>query len=118
VTDELFDETSIRASFVAIASRLEELDAPAGVLIVVGGSFMAVHGLRESTYDIDTVNSRGLDTAIAARLARSELGRRTVGRGAPARDRATPRAQNQLLTNRSTRLRRSRCHQRTSPARL
>jgi len=66
VTEDLFDESSIRASFVAVADRLEELDAPAGLLIVVGGSFMALHGLRDSTHDIDTVNRISASIRAAA----------------------------------------------------
>ena len=66
MTDDLFDEESIRASFVAIATRLEELDADAGLLIVVGGSFMALHGLRDSTHDVDTVNRISASIRAAA----------------------------------------------------
>ena len=34
------------AQLVAIATRLKDLDAHAGLLIIVGGSFMALHGLN------------------------------------------------------------------------
>lgn len=54
--DDLFDKATIIASFDAIAEHLDKERAPAGLLIVVGGSYMALHGLRESTRDIDTVN--------------------------------------------------------------
>ena len=66
MTEDLFDEPSIRTSFVAVATRLEELDAPAGLLIVVGGSFMALHGLRDSTHDVDTVNRISASIRAAA----------------------------------------------------
>ena len=65
MNEHLFDEPSILASFDDIAAHLEQSDAPTGLLIVVGGSFMALHGLRESTHDIDTVN-RISDTIRAA----------------------------------------------------
>jgi hypothetical protein len=39
----------------AVAALLAEQDNPRGVLIVVGGSYLALHGLRETTADVDTV---------------------------------------------------------------
>jgi len=48
VADNMFDKATIIASFDAIAEHLEQERAPAG-LLVVGGSYMALHGLREST---------------------------------------------------------------------
>lgn len=53
--DGLFDKAVIERGFAAVAAVLEENDAESGVLVVVGGSFMALHELRESTRDIDTV---------------------------------------------------------------
>jgi len=56
VPDELFDKPTIEASFAAVAAHLEAQGAEPGVLIVVGGSFMALHGLRKATRDVDTIS--------------------------------------------------------------
>jgi hypothetical protein len=55
VAEALFDKPTILLALGAVASRLEEQGAEPGVLIIVGGSFMALHDLREATRDIDTV---------------------------------------------------------------
>jgi hypothetical protein len=53
--DDLFDKPKIELAFAAVAARLEAEDAAPEVVVVVGGSFMALHELRESTLDVDIV---------------------------------------------------------------
>jgi hypothetical protein len=55
VSEGLFDKSTIEAALRAVAARLDAESAEPGVLIVVGGSFMALHELREATRDVDTV---------------------------------------------------------------
>jgi hypothetical protein len=71
VTEPLFDKRTILFALRAVAARLEEQDAEPGVLIVVGGSFMAFHELREATRVVDTVTritavTRNAIDAVAA----------------------------------------------------
>ena len=56
MTEPLFDKRTILIALRAVAARLEEQNAEPSVLIVVGGSFMAFHELREATRDVDTVS--------------------------------------------------------------
>jgi hypothetical protein len=55
VADARFDKATIELTLAAVAARLETQGAEPGVLIIVGGSFMALHDLREATRDVDTV---------------------------------------------------------------
>lgn len=51
----LFDKTTIKAALTAVATRLKSQDAQTHVLVIVGGSFMALSDLRNSTQDVDTL---------------------------------------------------------------
>jgi hypothetical protein len=55
VPNDLFDRDRIVSSLAEVAAILEETNSPSGVLVVVGGSYMALHDLRESTADVDTI---------------------------------------------------------------
>lgn len=53
--DLLFTRTDIIANLTAVADVLAEQGDQQGTLVVVGGSFLALQGLRMSTADVDTV---------------------------------------------------------------
>ena len=52
--DGVFGRDEIIASFSAVAEVLAADGVPQCVLVVVGGAYLALHGLRESTVDVDT----------------------------------------------------------------
>jgi hypothetical protein len=51
----VFGRDEILDSLDAVAALLAERNTPQGVLIVVGGSYLALHGLRDATADVATV---------------------------------------------------------------
>jgi Nucleotidyltransferase of unknown function (DUF6036) len=51
----VFGRDEIIESLDAVAELLAAEGNPQGVLVVVGGSYLALHGLRDSTADVDTV---------------------------------------------------------------
>lgn len=71
----LFDRHTILELLEEVAARLAEVDHPRAELIVVGGSFMALKGLRTGTADVDTVTrlDRVITAAVAEVAARREL---------------------------------------------
>jgi len=74
VADALFDKPTILLALGAVAARLEAQGAEPGGLIVVGGSFMALHGLRESTRDVDTVTRITATIRVALDAVAAEHG--------------------------------------------
>lgn len=54
--DYLFTRDDIIANLAAVAEVLAADNEPQVVLVVVGGSFLALQGLRMSTADVDTVS--------------------------------------------------------------
>lgn len=64
LSESLFDRDTIVRSLNEVASVLEDSDSDPAVLVVVGGSYLALHGLRESTADIDTV--RRMEASLRA----------------------------------------------------
>jgi len=55
VAEGVLDRETIVGLLNDVAIRLEEADHPPVAIIVVGGAFMALRGLRASTADIDTI---------------------------------------------------------------
>jgi hypothetical protein len=54
-TEKKLDRDAIMVSFDLLSDRLRQRDADVLEIIVVGGSFLALHGLRNSTTDVDSV---------------------------------------------------------------
>jgi len=74
VSEALFDKPTIELALAAVAARLKEHGAEPGVLVVVGGSFMALHELREATRDVDTVTRITAATRDAVDAVAAERG--------------------------------------------
>ena len=55
MVEGLFDKTTIKAALTAVATRLKVHNRQPHVLVIVGGSFMALSDLRTSTQDVDTL---------------------------------------------------------------
>lgn len=75
VREPLFDRDEILDALDAVGAELAARKAPATSLIVVGGSYLALQGLREATADVDTVTRieasvRDAVEAVAARGGR------------------------------------------------
>jgi hypothetical protein len=60
--DILFSRQDIISNLRAVAEILAARGHPQTRLIVVGGSYLALHGLREATRDVDTITA--LDDAV------------------------------------------------------
>lgn len=77
--EPVFDKRTIARALTAVAARLEAAGAAPAVLIVAGGSFMAVHELRASTRDVDSMTrlTDAVREAVAAVAA--ELGSNPTG---------------------------------------
>jgi len=74
LSDALFDKPTIERALRAVAARLEAQGAEPGMLIIVGGSFMALHELREATRDVDTVTRITASVRDALDAVAAELG--------------------------------------------
>jgi hypothetical protein len=75
VTDVVLDREQILGLLSEVAVRLEKNRGRQTVLVVVGGSFMTLHGLRSSTADVDTVTrlDAGIRRAVEAVAAVHDL---------------------------------------------
>lgn len=69
--DPLLDAKRIREYLIEVADELA-LEGPPHDIVIVGGSLLALHGLRESTLDVDTItrlNAEGIGPRARWRLA-------------------------------------------------
>jgi hypothetical protein len=63
----------------AVAALLAEQRIPQGVLIVVGGAYLALHGLREATADVDTVTKINASIRATVELLRRNVASDRIG---------------------------------------
>lgn len=70
--DGLLTGDDIRRLLTEVA---EELAPPQRTLVIVGGSLLAWHGLRDATEDVDTIRQLdgGLKAAVAVVATRHDL---------------------------------------------
>jgi hypothetical protein len=75
VPDGLFDRDELIDNLHAVAALLVDMDAQRAVLVVVGGSYLALHGLRDTTADVDTVTKleQSIRDAVEAVAATRDL---------------------------------------------
>ncbi len=91
----MFTREQIVESLGAVAKILEENHVRQSTLIVVGGSFLALHSLREATGDVDTISK-------ITRSMREAVNQVAANRGLEPdwlNDRARPFAPDGLRTN-------------------
>lgn len=74
MAEGLFDKPTIELALGAVATRLEAKDGEPGVLVIVGGSFMALHELREATRDVDSVRRITSEIRAAVNAVAEEHG--------------------------------------------
>lgn len=74
MSDTPLDATAIR-HYLAEVGRELGLEGPAHTLVLVGGSLLAIHGLRETTADVDSIQRLRdeLRSAVAAVAVRHDL---------------------------------------------
>jgi hypothetical protein len=65
VHDGLFDRDSVLDCLRKLGEILAERNVPHQTLILIGGSYLALRDLRESTRDIDTVTHLDAETRLA-----------------------------------------------------
>jgi hypothetical protein len=73
VVERLFDKATIELALDAVAAHLEPQGSRPATLVVVGGSFMALHELRESTRDIDSATPITSSIRLAVEAVAEEL---------------------------------------------
>ena len=70
---EPLDRAAIEANLTALGDRLA-MDGAEVRLLIVGGSYLALHGLRESTVDVDTITRLDATTRDAIEAVAAERG--------------------------------------------
>lgn len=71
--DPLLDAKRIREYLIEVADELA-LEGPPHDIVIVGGSLLALHGLRESTLDVDTITRLNAEVDRAARTVATRHG--------------------------------------------